>query len=95
MIGKQEIDKYNLENNGEKDISCEGKTDFFSDCIVLKKGKCRNDSEDFVSSSQLLPESDGRATFKICWQNIAKCTMDPGVDYFNQYLWFGLVGLVW
>ena len=72
MIGKQEIDKYNLENNGEKDISCEGKTDFFSDCIVLKKGKCRNDSEDFVSSSQLLPESDGRATFKICGQKIAK-----------------------
>ena len=26
--------------------------------------------------------------------NIAKGTTDPGVDYFNQLLWFGLVGLV-
>ena len=26
--------------------------------------------------------------------NIAKGTTDPGVDYFNQVLWFGLVGLV-
>ena len=31
-------------------------------------------------------------------ENIAKGTTDPGVDYFNQLLWFGgfsLVGLVW
>ena len=27
-------------------------------------------------------------------QNIAKGTTDPGVDNFNQLLWFGLVGLV-
>ena len=26
--------------------------------------------------------------------NIAKGTTDPGVDYFNQLLWFGLVELV-
>ena len=26
--------------------------------------------------------------------NIAKGTTDPGVDYFNQLLWFGLVDLV-
>ena len=26
--------------------------------------------------------------------NIAKGTTDPGVDYFNQLLWFGLVKLV-
>ena len=25
--------------------------------------------------------------------NIAKGTTDPGVDYFNHLLWFGLVGL--
>ena len=28
-------------------------------------------------------------------QNIAKGTTDPGVDCFNQQLWFGLMGLVW
>ena len=28
------------------------------------------------------------------YKNIAKGTTDPGVDYFNQLLWFGLVGLV-
>ena len=65
MIGKQGIDKYNLENQGENDISFE-RENFLSGCIVLRKRNCRNDSEDFVSSSQLLPESDGRATFKIC-----------------------------
>ena len=27
-------------------------------------------------------------------KNIAKGTTDPGVDYFNQLLWFGLVELV-
>ena len=27
-------------------------------------------------------------------KNIAKGTTDPGIDYFNQLLWFGLVGLV-
>ena len=26
--------------------------------------------------------------------NIARGITDPGVDYFNQLLWFGLVGLV-
>ena len=28
-------------------------------------------------------------------ENIAKGTTDPGVDYLNQLLWFGLVGLVY
>ena len=28
-------------------------------------------------------------------QNIAKDTTDPGVDCFNQYFWFDLVGRVW
>ena len=28
------------------------------------------------------------------FKNIAKGTTDPGVDYFNQLLWFGLVKLV-
>ena len=27
-------------------------------------------------------------------RNIAKGTTDPGVDYFNQLVWFGLVNLV-
>ena len=27
-------------------------------------------------------------------RNIAKGTTDPGVDYLNQLLWFGLLGLV-
>ena len=27
-------------------------------------------------------------------ENIAKGTTDPGVNFFNQLLWFGLVGLV-
>ena len=27
-------------------------------------------------------------------ENIAKGTTDPGVDYFDQLLWFGLAGLV-
>ena len=27
-------------------------------------------------------------------KNIAKGTTDPGVDYVNQKLWFGLAGLV-
>ena len=28
------------------------------------------------------------------FENIVKGTTDPGVDYFNQLLWFGLAGLV-
>ena len=27
-------------------------------------------------------------------KNIAKGTTDPGVDYFNHLLWFGLVGSI-
>ena len=37
--------------------------------------------------------SDG-CDLQAMFKNIAKGTTDPGVDYFNQLLWFGLLELV-
>ena len=50
-----------------------------------------------LSHYEMAPDARGHLWLHIL-KNIAKGTMDPGVDYFNQLLWFGeisLVGSVW
>ena len=57
-----------------------------------------HDFDYYINKLQMLWRfyCNGGPIFKVVFEckNIAKGTTDPGVDYFNQLLWFGLVELV-
>ena len=69
--------------------------------VVVPKLGVKNVASDVAGSPAVPLRHNVRAGMRIIYnnlttniRNIAKGTTDPGVDYFNQLLWFGLVGLV-